>query len=151
MTSLSSHRPDTESRGQSLTNWLAVLVLLALGFVWPPADAATPDLSDIRAGSLLLRSSAGAPPVAALRQSTTVRAHVTGNVVRVHVTQTFTNEGQDWVEGLYVFPLSTGAAVDELEMQIGDRWIRGDIKEREEAHAIYQQARAEGRHASLVD
>jgi Ca-activated chloride channel family protein len=130
-------------------NWLAVLVILALGIVWPPAFANTPDdLANVRAGSLLLHTSDGTP-VRALRQSTRIYAQVTGNVV--HVTQKFENAGDDWVAGLYVFPLSTGAAVDELEMVVGERKIRGEIERKQEARATYEKAKREGRRASLVD
>jgi len=135
----------------SLTNWLALLALLSLGIVWPPVFAAGSALSDIHAGSLLMKRSEDAEPIEAVRVSTQIRAHVTGNVARVYVTQQFSNPTSDWVEGLYVFPLSAGAAVDELEMQIGERRIRGDIRKREEARATYEQAKSEGRRASLVD
>ncbi|HEY8052991.1 MAG: hypothetical protein ACHQD6_01940 [Steroidobacterales bacterium] len=30
---------DTAARHQALANWFALFVLLALGIVWPPADA----------------------------------------------------------------------------------------------------------------
>jgi Ca-activated chloride channel homolog len=158
-------QPHERDQGlQRLTNWLALIILLGLGFVWPPADAveagrevvvagpATDDLtSSPHAGTLFLKSSAESPAIPALRQSTSLSARVTANVARVYVTQTFTNQSEDWVEGRYVFPLSTGVAVDELEMQVGDRWIRGEIKPRETAHAVYEQARSEGKRASLVD
>jgi len=181
----SSHNRD-EGPLQSLTNWLAVIVLLAVGFIWPAADAAVaagtaagttgvaeaigatgaagagrevivagPSTGELtsqpHAGTLFLKSSADGAALSALRQSTSLSARVTANVARVYVTQTFTNQSEDWVEGLYVFPLSTGVAVDELEMQVGDRWIRGDIKPRETAHAVYEQAKSEGKRASLVD
>ena len=135
-------------RCESISNWLAILTLLALGVVWPPANAA--DIDDARAGTLFLKSSAVAPAEQALRQSTRIDAQVIGNVARVHVTQTFTNQGSDWMEGMYVFPLPAGSAVDDLLMHIGDRVIRGDIKAREEARATYERAKAEGRRASLV-
>lgn len=131
-------------------NWLAVIVLLSLGVVWPPAFANTADLENVRAGSLLLRASDGMP-AEALRQSTQIRAQVTGNIARVHVTQKFENTGDEWVEGLYVFPLSAGAAVDELEMIVGERHIRGEIQRKAEARATYEKAKSEGRRASLVD
>jgi Ca-activated chloride channel family protein len=133
-------------------NWVALLVILSLGIIWPPvfANARADDLANVHAGSLLLRTSDGTP-VQALRQSTRIRAQVTGNVARVHVTQTFENAGDEWVEGLYVFPLSAGAAVDELEMLVGERKIRGEIKRKQEARATYEKARSEGRRASLVD
>lgn len=135
-----------------LVNWLALLVILSLGIVWPPGYANTraEEMRDVHAGSLLLRTREGRP-VQALRQSTQIRAQVTGNVARVHVTQKFENPGDDWVEGLYVFPLSAGAAVDELEMIVGERKIRGEIKRKQEARATYEKAKSEGRRASLVD
>ena len=132
-----------------LTNWLALLALLALGIVWSPAHAA--GIPDEHAGSLFLKSAADAPPLEALRQQTRMHATVTGSVARVEVTQTFSNPGATWVEGLYVFPLPTESAVDELRMQVGERTIVGEIRERAAAHAAYEQARSEGRQASLVD
>jgi len=131
-------------------NGLALIALLSLGVVWPPLFAQISDPRDAQAGSLFLVSDADAAPVEALRQSTQIRARVTGNVARVHVTQTFENPGDQWVEGLYVFPLSASAAVDELEMLVGERRIRGEIRRKEEARATYEQAKSEGRRASLV-
>jgi Ca-activated chloride channel family protein len=135
---------------ERVVNWLALLILLSLGIMWPPTFANTPDLGDVHAGSLLLKGGDGGS-VQALRQSTRIRAQVTGNVARVHVTQEFENPGDDWVEGLYVFPLSTGAAVDELEMLVGERRIRGEIRRKQDARATYEKAKSEGRRASLVD
>ena len=88
---------------ETLINWLALLVLLALGVSWSPADAGS--IPDERAGSLLLKSSADAVPLEALRQLTRMHAMVTGNVARVEVTQTFTNQSSDWMEGLYEAPV----------------------------------------------
>jgi Ca-activated chloride channel family protein len=98
-----------------------------------------------------LKSSPDAEAYEALRVATTMQAQVTGNVARVHVTQAFSNAGSDWVEGLYVFPLSADAAVDELFMKIGERTLRGEIQERAKAQAAYAQARSEGKQASIVD
>ena len=134
---------------ETLINWLALLVLLALGVSCSPADAGS--IPDERAGSLLLKSSADAVPLEALRQLTRMHATVTGNVARVEVTQTFTNQSSDWMEGMYVFPLPADSAVDELRMQIGERTIVGQIRERAAARAAYEAARSEGRQASLVD
>lgn len=132
-----------------ITNWLAILAILLAGVVWPPVFGATAD--DARAGTLYLCAMPCGAPTEALRQTTQIHAQVTGDVARVHVTQTFENPSDDWVEGLYVFPLSAGAAVDELDMLVGERRIRGEIKRREEARATYEQAKSEGRRASLVD
>ncbi|HAO97436.1 MAG TPA: hypothetical protein DCQ74_00550, partial [Gammaproteobacteria bacterium] len=48
---------------------------------------------------------------------------ITGTINRVKLTQTFTNPSNDWVEGVYVFPLPADSAVDHLDMIIGKRII----------------------------
>jgi Ca-activated chloride channel homolog len=125
-------------------------VLLLPGIVWFPADAAA-DPRAASAGGLWLRTGAESEPVAALGVATGMRARVTGSTARVEVTQRFTNPFDEWVEGLYVFPLAAAAAVDQLEMQLGERVIRGEIQPRAVARATYEAARATGRRASLVD
>lgn len=50
-----------------------------------------------------------------------------------------------------MFPLPDQAAVDDMEIMIGDRVIKGNIKKREEAKEIYERARAEGRTAGLLE
>jgi Ca-activated chloride channel family protein len=132
-----------------MANWSGLLILLSLAFAWPAAFATEP--GDFRSGSLLLKSSAEAPAIEAMRVQTGFRVEVTGNIARVRVAQQFTNPSDDWVEGLYVFPLSADSAVDELLMHVGERVIRGDIQPREKARATYEKARSEGRRASLVD
>ncbi|MBD2576774.1 VIT domain-containing protein [Oscillatoria sp. FACHB-1406] len=82
---------------------------------------------------------------------TDVNAKVNGNLSRVTVTQTFENPFVKTLEAVYIFPLPDEAAVDEMEIQIGDRVIKGNIKKREEAQQIYQQAKAEGRTAGLLE
>jgi Ca-activated chloride channel family protein len=76
---------------------------------------------------------------------------VSGNIARVEVTQSFTNPGDEWVAGPHVFALPAGAAVHEMSMQVGGRRMVGEIREREAAHAACQQARDQGRRASLAE
>jgi Ca-activated chloride channel family protein len=83
--------------------------------------------------------------------STDVSMDITAMTARVRLTQMFRNEGQDWVEGIYVFPLPENAAVDHMRMQIGERVIEGQIKERQQAKRIYQQAKSSGRKAALIE
>ena len=134
---------------ERIANWSSLLILLSLAFAWPAAFATEP--GDVLSGSLLLKPSADAPAIEAMRVHTGFRAQVTGNVARVYVSQQFTNPSEDWVEGLYVFPLSADSAVDELLMHVGERVIRADIQRREKARATYEKARSQGRQASLVD
>jgi Ca-activated chloride channel family protein len=137
-------------RAASITAGFLLWLVAAAGSATAAAPAAAASL-DAQSGTLYLKSSPTAEPVEALRVATVIRAQVTGNVARVHVTQTFSNTGSDWVEGLYVFPLSADAAVDELLMTVGARTIHGEIHEKAAAEAIYAQARSEGRHAGIVD
>jgi len=108
-------------------------------------------IEDTPSGTLYLRHSGQEPVTEALRLATRMQVQVTGNVARVHVQQEFSNAGEDWVEGLYVFPLSKDGAVDELVMRIGERTIRGEVQEKAKAQARYNDARAEGRRASIVE
>ena len=83
--------------------------------------------------------------------NTDVKGKISGNISRVEVTQTFQNPYDKPLEAIYVFPLPDQAAVDDMEIQIGDRVIKGNIKKREEAKEIYERARAEGRTAGLLE
>jgi len=82
---------------------------------------------------------------------TEVQAKVTGNISRVEVTQTFENPFNSTLEATYIFPLPDEAAVDDMEIRIGDRTIKGNIKKRIEAQQIYQQAKKQGRTAGLLE
>ncbi|MEB3232246.1 MAG: VIT domain-containing protein, partial [Leptolyngbyaceae bacterium] len=82
---------------------------------------------------------------------TDVQATIQGNVARVELTQTFENPFDQPLEAIYVFPLPDEAAVDDMEILVGNRRIKGDIKRREEAQEIYEQALSEGRTAGLLE
>jgi Ca-activated chloride channel homolog len=82
---------------------------------------------------------------------TDVRMQVTGLVARVEVAQQFANPTEEWLEAIYVFPLPESAAVDTLLVRVGPRVIEGRIREREEARQTYQQAKQEGKKASLLE
>lgn len=84
-------------------------------------------------------------------QHTEVMSKIAGNVSRVEVTQTFTNPFDKPLEAVYVFPLPDEAAVDDMEIKIGDRIIRGMIEKREDAQKIYQQAKQEGKTTALLE
>lgn len=80
-----------------------------------------------------------------------VQAEVSGFVARVSVTQTFDNPHERPIEALYLFPLPDDAAVDQMEMHIGDRVVRGEIKRRNTARRMYEEAREGGRRAALLE
>jgi Ca-activated chloride channel family protein len=82
---------------------------------------------------------------------TDVQAEISGSLARVNVTQEFQNPLGEKIEAVYVFPLPQNAAVDDMTMQVGDRTVKGKIKRREEARAIYDAARQAGQVAGLLD
>jgi hypothetical protein len=82
---------------------------------------------------------------------TDVKAEISGRFSRVTVTQEYHNPYSDKIEAVYTFPLSDRGGVDRMTMTIGDRVIVGEVKERESARRIYEQARDSGRTASLLE
>ncbi|HLO88074.1 MAG TPA: VIT domain-containing protein [Nostocaceae cyanobacterium] len=82
---------------------------------------------------------------------TEVQAKIAGNLSRVEVIQSFENPFTQPLEAIYVFPLPDEAAVDEMEIKINEKIIKGSIKKREEAQQIYQQAKREGRTTGLLE
>ncbi|MBI5365941.1 MAG: VWA domain-containing protein [Planctomycetes bacterium] len=110
-------------------------------------------------GALVARRprAAGAPAgacdqdIAVPLKHTDVHARVSAFVGTVEVTQQFANPFDEKIEAEYVFPLPTDAAITDFIMTIGERRIRGIIRPREEARQIYQEARAQGLPATLLD
>lgn len=82
---------------------------------------------------------------------TSVKAEISGFLSRVTVTQEFENNYQEKIDAVYKFPLPQAAAVDDMTMLVGERTIRGKIMRREEAKTAYNEARARGQIASLLD
>lgn len=145
-------------RRQAAWKWLSLVLVAA---ICNPASAQTVAQSDgefpptdvsparMGAGSLLLKMAAGY--VVATRMNTEIDATVSGLVARVRVKQEFRNTGSKWVEGVYVFPLPDSAAVDRLRMHIGERFIEGEIREKEQAKKEYEAAKTSGKKATLVE
>src|SRR5688572_26308471 len=81
---------------------------------------------------------------------TDVQASISAYIATVRVRQEFHNPFSEKIEAVYTFPLPENAAVNEFIMTIGDRHIRGIIREREEAKEIYDEAKRQGYTASLL-
>ncbi len=84
-------------------------------------------------------------------ESTRADVHIAGVIADVTVTQTYRNDGDRTISARYVFPASTRAAVYAMKMTIGDRVITAKIKEREQAKHEYEEAKAAGKTASLLE
>ena len=108
-------------------------------------------LDNVESGYLLLQGQRGGRYVPALVHASKVHFSISGMVATVQVEQTFSNNTEAYMEGVYAFPLPDSAAVHSLEMLIGERRIVGRIRERAQAKKIYQAARKAGKKASLVE
>ncbi len=84
-------------------------------------------------------------------KATTVAVKIAGVIADVTVSQVYKNEGNHPLEAVYIFPGSTRAAVYGMKMTIGERTINARIRTREAARREYEQAREEGKSASLLE
>ncbi len=84
-------------------------------------------------------------------KDTKVEIAVSGVIADVKVLQTYRNEGSKPINATYIFPASTRAAVYAMRMKIGDQVIVAKIKERVAAKQQFEQAKKEGKSASLLE
>jgi Ca-activated chloride channel family protein len=122
---------------------LSVLATFVLALVFPSLASAE--------GVLYVAKDTTAEPRIFPLAKTEVKAEISGDVVSTWVTQRFQNPFNERIEAVYVFPLPNHAAVDEMEMRIGKRTVRADVKRRAEAQATYDAAVRRGQHAALLE
>lgn len=84
-------------------------------------------------------------------RSTDVVTNINGMIAEAYVTQTYVNEGDTPINASYVFPTSSGVTVHGMTMVIGNEKITARIKEKEEAKVEYEEAKSEGKSASLME
>ncbi|MCX5883967.1 MAG: VIT and VWA domain-containing protein, partial [Deltaproteobacteria bacterium] len=84
-------------------------------------------------------------------ESTGAEVSIAGVIADVKVTQVYKNAGKQAIEAIYVFPASTKASVYGMKMTIGERTIIARIQEKEKARQEYEQAKHEGKSASLLE
>lgn len=129
---------------------VAVLITVASLGGWASAqtNGSCPEVGE---GSLIYRSPISGQYEQIPLTHTDVVLDVRGLVVAATVTQQYANDSNQPIEAVYVFPLPHDAAVYDMEIKIGNRVIRSVVKEREEAKKVYETAKAEGKHAALVE
>ncbi len=126
------------------TTWMiAAAGMLALSGIGVAAESSS--------GALVRLDRRGEPAEPCPLKHTAVKAEISGFLARVNVTQEFENPFTDKIEAVYVFPLPPKAAVDDMTIYVADRTVRGKIKRREEARAIYEAARSRGQLAGLLN
>lgn len=84
-------------------------------------------------------------------KDTRVEIGVSGVIADVKVVQTYRNEGSRPINATYVFPASTRAAIYSMRMRIGDQVVVAKIKEREAAKKDFDEAKKDGKSASLLE
>lgn len=84
-------------------------------------------------------------------KSTEVVTNISGMIAETYVTQIYVNEGDTPINANYVFPTSSGVTVHGMTMVIGNEKITAQIKEKEEAKVEYEEAKSEGKSASLME
>ena len=114
----------------------------------PTATGAVTPTDDPGTGSMVATVDSKEVPLPL--QHTDVKAQINGYISTVNVSQEFSNPFDSKIEAVYVFPLPEKAAVSEFLMIIGERKIRGILREKEEAREIYEAARSQGYRASLM-
>ncbi len=125
------------------------LALAAVALL-PAALAAQPPATRSLAPYFVVEG--GAPGVDALPlKRTEVEATIAGVIADVRVTQVYRNEGSTPIDARYVFPASTRAAVYALRLRVGDRAVDAKIREKQRARREFEQARREGKSASLLE
>jgi Ca-activated chloride channel family protein len=141
------------SKPRRIPSWLTIpLFVLAIALVVGGRTEQTVKAGNTSdAGSLQILSKDGAVKGLCPLKHTDVRGSVSGFLARVTVTQVFENPATENIEAVYTFPLPQDAAVDDMTIKVGDRVVRGIIKKREEARAIYEHAKQTGHVAALLD
>ena len=134
----------------NLRNLCFALIAIAVAFTSSQAQQQQPDQADKTLAPYFVVQ--GDPSVDRLPlKDTRVDISVSGVIADVKVRQIYRNEGSRPINASYVFPASTRAAVYAMRMQIGNEIILAKIKEREKAKKEFEQAKEEGKSASLLE
>ena len=80
-----------------------------------------------------------------------IDADISNLSARVMVTQRFVNRETKPIEAVYLFPLDEGAAVCGFEALVDGTLVIGEVKEREDAFRLYDEAMESGHGAMLLD
>ncbi|MBX7077908.1 MAG: FecR domain-containing protein [Nannocystaceae bacterium] len=68
-----------------------------------------------------------------------VTVNITGRLAHTEIEQAFFNDRAAVLEGIYRFPLPGDASIAGLQLLVGNRWMEGEIVEKQRARQIFQQ------------
>jgi Ca-activated chloride channel family protein len=135
----------------SRSSRISVPVILALCYAFLPISAQPEKDIDKTLSPYFFVMSENSDTDQLPLKSTSANVEIAGVIANVKVTQVYKNEGKNALEAVYIFPASTRAAVYDMKMTIGERTIQALIMERDQARRDYEQAKREGKSASLLE
>ncbi|PRQ04334.1 Vault protein inter-alpha-trypsin [Enhygromyxa salina] len=68
-----------------------------------------------------------------------VEVTISGRIARTEIEQAFHNDSGQTLEGIYQFPLPSDASISDLQLLVGDEWMRGEMLEKRRARQIFRQ------------
>ena len=83
-------------------------------------------------------------------KSTLLVVDIGPGIVETTVVQEFSNETDAALECSYLYPLPTNATISNMEIRYEDRVVSSVVKEKAEAKAVYEEAKASGKKAALA-
>jgi hypothetical protein len=69
-----------------------------------------------------------------------VKIRIAGNVARTEIDETFANDTDEQLEGIYRFPLPPGAQIERLALEVDGQLLDGEFIDRAKASAIWRGA-----------
>lgn len=69
-----------------------------------------------------------------------VKVRIVGNVARTEIDETFTNDSDDVLEGLYRFPLPARSQIERLALEVDGALVDGSFVDRAKGAAIFRGA-----------
>ncbi len=69
-----------------------------------------------------------------------VKVRIAGNVARTEIDETFANDTDDELEGIYRFPLPPGAQIERLALEVDGKLLDGEFVDKAKAAAIWRGA-----------
>ncbi|KIG16142.1 hypothetical protein DB30_04860 [Enhygromyxa salina] len=91
-------------------------------------------------GSLVARRAGSSVERQSLRLTEQrVSVSISGRIARTEIEQAFHNDSSQTLEGIYQFPLPADASISDLQLLVGDTWMRGEMLEKQRARQIFRQ------------
>lgn len=91
-------------------------------------------------GSLVARRAGSSVERQSLRLTEQrVKVTIAGRIARTEIEQAFHNDSGQTLEGIYQFPLPSDASISDLQLLVGDTWMRGEMLEKTRARQIFRQ------------